>query len=76
MKQNDLLGITVDELLTNYIALYKNDECIGVMLVDDALDLFTEHPDLDGEYFVGDIMSVETGKYLLKGEVLTIGDIL
>ena len=76
MKQNDLLGITVNELLTNYVALYKNNECIGVMLVDDALDLFTEHISLDSEYCVGDIMSVEVGKYLLKGEVLTIGDIL
>lgn len=71
MKQNDLMGITVNELLSNYVAVFAmyTDECVGIMLADDIAEL----PD---KYFYVDIVEVAIGKYLAKGEVLTKGDLV
>ena len=70
MMQNDLLGITVNELLTNYVAIFRecDDECMGIMNVD-----FIEG--LPSGYFFVDIVEVAIGKYLIKGKTLTIGDL-
>lgn len=69
MMSKDLMGITVNELLTNYVGIFKEDECIGIMLIDDV-------DNLPEEYFYVDIVEVAMGKYLVKGEVLTIGDLI
>lgn len=73
MKHKDLLGITVDELMDNYVHVYIDQDgdygyYIGIMHVDEAAKL-------PSQYMVKDIFELPLLHDILTGEVLEPGDL-
>ena len=73
MKHRDLLGITVDELMDNYVHVYIDHDgdygyYVGVMHIDDAKNLPTQ-------YMIKDIFELPLLHDILTGEVLELGDL-
>lgn len=73
MKHRDLLGITVDALMDNYVHVYMEQDgdygyYVGIMHIDDANKL-------SPKYMVKDIFDLPLLHDILTGEVLELGDL-
>lgn len=73
MKHKDLLGITVDELINNYVHVYIDQDgdygyYIGIMDLKDAQKL-------PSKYLLKDIIDDILLADLLNGTVLDLGDL-
>lgn len=73
MKHRDLLGITVNELMDNYVHVYMEQDgdygyYVGIIHIDDVNKL-------SSKYMVKDIFDLPLLHDILTGEVLELGDL-
>lgn len=65
----DLLGISVWELWKNFLLIYKHDEFVGIISVDDIDKAIKQN------YEVREIFSTEIIMGIFQGKVLKLGDL-
>ena len=73
MKHRDLLGITVNELMDNYVHVYMEQYgyygyYVGIINIYDVNNLYPK-------YMVKDIFDLPLLHDILTGEVLELGDL-
>lgn len=64
----DLLGISVWELWKNFLLIYKHDEFIGIISVDDIDKAIKQN------YEVREILPTEIFMGISQGKILKLGD--